>query len=132
MHRIPGHENKCRAFHGHRYVAELTCAAPHLDEIGRVVDFGVMKDIVGRWIDDHWDHTALLMRNDPDPTVKAIVESNERYGQPVYLMEQPPTAENLAAELAKVSNRLLEATPVCVTRVTVWETPNCFATWSES
>lgn len=43
MHRIPRHESKCRAFHGHRYAAEITCLAPELDSPGRVVDFGVVK-----------------------------------------------------------------------------------------
>ena len=72
MHRIPGHEGKCRAFHGHRYVAEITCAAPTLDALGRVVDFGVIKQRVGTWIDENWDHTAILAAHDTDPAAEAI------------------------------------------------------------
>ena len=67
MHRIPLHESKCRAFHGHRYAAEITCHIAQLDDRGRVIDFGVVKQKVGGWVDDHWDHTAILMRDDPDP-----------------------------------------------------------------
>ena len=68
MHRIPRHESKCAAFHGHRYAAELTCLAP-LDDRGRVIDFGVVKERVGGWIDENWDHTAILQRDDPDPAI---------------------------------------------------------------
>lgn len=130
MHRVPGHEGKCKAFHGHRYVAELTCSAPQLDGLGRVIDFGVLKDVVGRWIDDTWDHTAILMRADPDPAVQQIVESNRKYGRPVYHLDGAPTAENIAAELARVAQQLLRDTQIAIVEVRVWETPNCSATWA--
>ena len=75
MHRIPLHESKCKAFHGHRYAAEITCVADGLDSLGRVIDFSVIKNRVGSWIDEKWDHTAILMRGDPDPAVRrAAVE----------------------------------------------------------
>lgn len=127
LHRIPGHEGICRAFHGHRYSAEITCAADALDTAGRVVDFSVIKTKVGGWIDAHWDHTAILMRGDPDPAVKAVCESNASYGRPVYLMDVPPTAENIAAEIFRVASELLAEDGVTVERVRVWETPNCYA-----
>lgn len=57
-HRITRHESRCAHPHGHRYVAEVTVAAPELDPAGRVVDFGVMKQILGAWIDEHWDHAC--------------------------------------------------------------------------
>ncbi len=130
MHRIPRHESKCAAFHGHRYAAEITCHAPSLDDRGRVVDFGVVKEIVGGWIDQNWDHTAILMEGDPDPAVAVIAASNLAHGRPVYWMPVPPTAENIAAELARVASGLLASTGVTVERLRVWETPNGSAEWS--
>jgi 6-pyruvoyltetrahydropterin/6-carboxytetrahydropterin synthase len=130
MHRIPRHESKCAAFHGHRYAAEITCVADALDDRGRVVDFGVVKDRVGGWIDAHWDHTALLQRTDPDPAVAAIVASNAAHGRPVYWLDAPPTAEVIVAELARVSAILLADTGVRVERVRLWETPNGSAEWT--
>ena len=44
IHRIPLHESKCKAFHGHRYAAEVTCVKDGLDNVGRVVDFSVIKN----------------------------------------------------------------------------------------
>ncbi len=128
MHRIPLHESKCRAFHGHRYAAEITCVAPSLDELGRAVDFGVVKERVGTWIDQHWDHTAILMRSDPE--AGPIADANERLGRPVYWMDRHPTAECIVAELANVAQRLLADMGVTVTRIRLWETPNGSAEWS--
>jgi 6-pyruvoyltetrahydropterin/6-carboxytetrahydropterin synthase len=129
MHRIPLHESKCRAFHGHRYVAEIACHAPSLDELGRVVDFGVIKQKVGGWIDAHWDHTAILMRDDPDPAIPHIVEANERLGRPVYWLDAHPTAENIVQELARVAQELLADDGVDVVAIRLWETPNGSAEW---
>lgn len=130
MHRIPRHESKCAAFHGHRYTAEITCTAEALDDRGRVIDFGVIKERVGDWIDRNWDHTAILMRSDPDPAVAVLAASNAAYGRPVYWMEAPPTAENIAAELARISAALLADTGVSVVAVRLWETPNGRADWA--
>ncbi len=129
MHRIPRHESKCRAFHGHRYVAEITCTAPALDELGRVIDFGVVKDVVGGWVDQNWDHTAILMRGDPDPAVSLIVASNAEHGRPVYWLASSPTAENIVSELARVASELLVPFGVRVARIRLWETPNGSADW---
>src|SRR5262245_41774800 len=98
-HRIPRHESVCKAWHGHRYSADVTCVARELDPLGRVVDFGVIRDRVGGWVGAKWDHTAILMEGDPDPSAAAVAEANARNGRPVYWMKGPPTAENLAAEL---------------------------------
>lgn len=127
MHRIPLHESKCRAFHGHRYAAEITCTAPQLDDLGRVVDFGVIKQLVGTWIDDHWDHTAILMQGDEE--AGPLAEANARLGRPVYWLAVHPTAENVVAELAVVAQRLLDPTGVTVERIRLWETPNGSAEW---
>lgn len=127
MHRIPRHESKCRAFHGHRYVAEITCDAPELDDRGRVVDFGVIKERVGGWVDQHWDHTAILMRGDPE--AGPVAEANARQGRPVYWLDLPPTAEVMVAALAGVAQDLLADTGVTVVAIRLWETPNGSAEW---
>ncbi len=129
MHRVPRHESKCAAWHGHRYAAEIHCSAERLDERGRIIDFGVVKALVGGWIDAHWDHTALIMKGDPDPAAQVIAASNEAAGRPVFWMDAPPTAENIVAELAKVASALLGPKGVEVVRVRLWETPKGSAEW---
>jgi 6-pyruvoyltetrahydropterin/6-carboxytetrahydropterin synthase len=129
MHRIPLHESKCKAFHGHRYAAEITCVSDGLDSLGRVVDFSVIKNRVGSWIDEQWDHTAILMRGDPDPTAQALAKSNASYGRPVYWLDKHPTAENIAEELGRVAQELLDDTGVTVIKIRLWETPNAWVEW---
>lgn len=100
-----------------------------LDDKGRVIDFGVVKSLVGGWIDEHWDHTAIFQRGDPEPGVQEIAVSNSRFGRPVYWMDLPPTAECMAAELARVAQDLLAPTGVRLVRLRLWETPNGSAEW---
>jgi 6-pyruvoyltetrahydropterin/6-carboxytetrahydropterin synthase len=130
MHRIPGHEGACKAYHGHRYAAEISVASEQLDTLGRVVDFSVIEEVVGGWIMRHLDHTAILYAKDDEPSVKAVIEANERLGKPVYLLDGYPTVENIVAELAKVSARLLAPHGVRVVSIRLWETPQASALWT--
>src|SRR5258708_30688975 len=107
MHRIPGHEGVCKAYHGHRYAAEISVTADKLDALGRVVDFSVIEDTVGGWIKEHFDHTAILYAKDDEPSVKAVIEANQRLGKPAYLLRGYPTLENIPAEPGRIGAQLL-------------------------
>jgi 6-pyruvoyltetrahydropterin/6-carboxytetrahydropterin synthase len=151
-HRVLGHEGKCANLHGHRYVAEVKIACPELDNLGRVIDFGKVKEIIGRWIDDNWDHNILLHQNDPLLKAIAIIDRQHERTSPVtdlqkrllvskatveiigrkpYVMPNlmNPTAENIAEVLAHKCIELLggEAAPLRVVKVRIYETPNCYA-----
>lgn len=121
-HRVMRHESKCRHLHGHRYVADVTCEAPALDSLGRVVDFGVIKERVGGWVDEYWDHATLL--NGEDAELGALCERN---GWRYDTLRGNPTAENIARVLFDVAEGLLEDAGVRVVHVRVYETPNCWA-----
>lgn len=120
-HRVVNHESKCRTLHGHEYKAEIF-AEGELDSLGRVIDFSVIKNIVGSWIDEHWDHTTILF--DQDPNVPLIMQCDGL--KKPYIVPFNPTAENLAEYLIKKSNELLFATGVVVTKIKLWETSNCY------
>ena len=120
-HRVTRHESKCRNLHGHRYEAEVVVRGP-LDPLGRVVDFSVLKDRVGGWLDATWDHGALLAVH--DAALLALVQVNDwRH----YVLDGEPTAENLARELLARARSLLSDTGIEVVSVRVWETANCWA-----
>jgi len=133
-HRVMRHESKCAHLHGHNYVALFTASAD-LDDVGRVIDFSVLKVLLGGWIDAHWDHGFVLYEKDHDAI--AALESfepaagmskyNERR-QKLFLLPSNPTAENIADYLLKVvcPDRLKD-TGVVVTKVRLWETENCYA-----
>ena len=82
------------------------------------------------WIDEHWDHTAILSRSDDDPVVAVLAASNEGHGRPVFWIDGAPTAENIVLKLASVSRELLAGTGVELVAIRLWETPNCSAEWS--
>lgn len=128
-HRVLGHEGKCKHLHGHRYCAEVTVQAAELDDLGRVIDFGVLKTVVGAWIDKHWDHNLLLHPQDPllklPPDLLAQIHGRDPYVMPAGPRANP-TAENIAAVLHGVVSVLLPV-ELSVVRVRVWETPNCHA-----
>ena len=127
-HRVLGHEGKCAHLHGHRYTVLVTVRAPELDRLGRVIDFSVVKERIGGWIDENWDHNLLLHPDDPQAAHLCKTEK-----RPPWLMPPGPaanpTAENLAAVLFAECRRLLPA-GLAVERVRVYETPNCMADYT--
>lgn len=135
-HRILKHESKCKHLHGHRYVAEISCYCTELDSIGRVIDFGVVKDIVGKWIDDNWDHNMLLHSDDVLLKGDEYVASELCGREPYVFQNCNPTAEVIAERLLMISQELLANHGIKVRRVKLFETPNCWAiastNWSES
>jgi 6-pyruvoyltetrahydropterin/6-carboxytetrahydropterin synthase len=127
-HRVMGHEGKCRFIHGHRYTAVLYAQADELDNLGRVVDFSVLKERVGGWIDEYWDHGAIFNNHDM-PAKRAVMAFMRENQQKVYYIDGNPTAENMADYLLRwVCPLVLKGTGVKVVKVKLWETPNCFAT----
>ena len=123
-HRVMQHESKCKHLHGHRYAIEATFAAHGLDTLGRVVDFGLIKEVLGAWIDEHWDHTTILFDKD-----KALGKSITAVtGQKIFYLAANPTAENMASYIMEtVCPKLFKAMPIRCVRIRLYETPNCFA-----
>lgn len=122
-HRLVGHEGACQYLHGHNYRALVTVRADGLDNVGRIIDFSMMKSIIGKWIDDNWDHKVILSVN--DPAYKDIADWCKD-GAP-YVMKCNPTAENMASELM-VKCRGAFAYPIELTSVTLYETETSYAT----
>jgi 6-pyruvoyltetrahydropterin/6-carboxytetrahydropterin synthase len=118
-HRLLNYDGKCRHLHGHNGRAVIVIEAPGLDQRGMVMDFNDIKRVVSTWIDENLDHRMILRRDDP------AVPLLERLGEPLYLLEVNPTAENIAKLIFDVTAR--EGFPVVETRL--WETPRCFATY---
>lgn len=130
-HRVLNHESKCAHLHGHRYVFEITAVLPTvsgLDPIGRVIDFSVLKEKVGGWIDREWDHNTLVYENDIAMICAFNALQRHSGNRDPFLTEFNPTAENIADHLLRVvCPRVLADTGVTVTKVKVYETPNGIA-----
>lgn len=133
-HRIYGHKGACANIHGHSYRVEIrvgsVTAAVSLDELGMIIDFSVIKETIGRWIDDHWDHAIILYLD--DPLGNLFVDNEELSRHKVYHMSHNPTAENMALHLGlDICPGLLKGSGVEVTEVVIWETENCCARWTK-
>lgn len=154
-HRVVGHESKCRHLHGHNYVfhfhvapkldgqikslaKEYEVESAALDQVGRVIDFSVVKSTLCEWLETNWDHRFLHWEKDElIRGVIILVENDNRDGfvprdQVDHLynsfVELPfnPTAENLAAYMVEVIGpRLLDEHGVELVKCTIEETSKC-------
>lgn len=121
-HRVHLHESKCANPHGHNYVMMVTVRGP-LDPIGRVVDFSVIKDLMGTWIDDNWDHGFIYYERDAD--MRAMFEGKSWKS---FAFGKNPTAENMADYILNaVAPMLFMPHGLLCTAVELWETENCCA-----
>ena len=122
-HRVFNHESKCKYLHGHEYAATFYCEAPKLDNLGRVVDFGVMKQRICNWIDVNWDHRFMV--DDTDPIKEHLLKADPE----IVIVPYNPTAENIALDLLQnICPRLFADTDLLVTKVMVMETSKCGVT----
>ena len=126
-HRLVGHEGACASLHGHNYVVFIH-AKGELDAVGRVIDFAVLKERVGGWILENWDHGFIVAAHDVDTQRALTAFSSGGLSQKIFVLDRNPTAENMAQFLAlEVSPRVLAGTSVRVAKIVVQETENCFA-----
>ena len=126
-HRILNHEGRCKVPHGHTYTAYISACAVKLDHIGRIVDFSVLKEIYGSWIDQNFDHGFLVWEKDID-LLRAL---SSVLGSKVYYCPFNPTAEEIAKFLGThyEFTQALAEFDVEIVKVKVYETPNCYAEW---
>ena len=149
-HRIAGHGSKCRNVHGHRYRVIAECVGgliPAGEQVGMVADFGFLKGAMIDHIHDPCDHAMCLDVNDQDMlgmffdsmsvnVLRQDIKSHISfrldglYDLAVYVVDFPPTAENLARhwfERLQDSVLMLSEKNASLLSVTVHETPNCVA-----
>ncbi|PZC45631.1 MAG: 6-pyruvoyltetrahydropterin/6-carboxytetrahydropterin synthase [Chloroflexi bacterium] len=101
---------------------EVDIEAEALDDMGMVVDFGRVRDLVKGWIDSNLDHRMILCRQDP------VVPVLQGLNEPLYLVDENPTAENLARLIYDQARHL----GLDVAEIRLWETPSSYATYREA
>lgn len=131
-HRIPFHKATCSSVHGHRYRIEATLEGslarqPGCSDDGMVADFGDLKKLMIEQIHDRIDHAFVVWKD--DQPLRGFLESQ---GYRLLVLDTVPTAENLAewcfSRLEIAVGRQFGGL-VRLASVTVWETPNCRATF---
>ncbi len=120
-HRLLDYDGICKHPHGHNAVAEIEVRSEALDARNMVADFSDIKRLVKSWIDRELDHKMILRRDDP------LVPLLQSAGEPMYLVDSNPTVERIARLIFDISRE--QGLPVV--RVTVWETPTSWATYTD-
>ncbi len=120
-HRLLDYEGKCARPHGHNARVEVELRSETLDPRGMVADFGDVKDRLSAYIEAEIDHRMVLRRDDP------LVPALEALGEPVCVLEENPTAENLARLLFEKARSF--GLPVAAVRF--WETDSSCSEYRE-
>ncbi len=116
------HNGKCRHLHGHSARAEITLQSMTLDQQAMVMDFSELKQIVGKYINQQFDHNLLLHKDDP------LCQILEKQGERFLSLAEHPTAEYLAKMIYEYSKQ--QGLPV--QKVVLWETASANATYTEN
>ncbi|MBI4712398.1 MAG: 6-carboxytetrahydropterin synthase QueD [Planctomycetes bacterium] len=103
-HNLRNYRGKCEHLHGHNWSVDVTLTGRKLDKTGMLVDFKVLKGYL-KSVLDRYDHAYL----NELPDFKRV----------------NPTTENIAYLLHKKLQTLLRPKGLKVTKVCVWESPEC-------
>lgn len=124
-HKVTGHKNKCAHLHGHNFRIHFTVTADELDALGMVMDFGVIKSKLCKWLEDHWDHKFLIFKDDDLlPALEQIAAAD------LVICPFNPTAENMAKHLCEVVGpEQLVGTECTLIKCVIEETRKCSATY---
>ena len=110
-HRLRQYNGECERLHGHNWNVEVSIASQELNDMGMVIDFKELKSKTSKLM-DIFDHQYL---NEVPP----FTESN-------------PTTENIARYIFDELSKTINTDYTKVSKVTVWESPTCSASYSRS
>jgi 6-pyruvoyltetrahydropterin/6-carboxytetrahydropterin synthase len=129
-HRIPDHSSQCRNLHGHRYTLQITLTGEVVEhdgesDNGMIMDFGDIKSLANQHLVNLWDHAFIVYEKD-----FLVRNFLEKLLHKTVIIDRVPTVENLAKIAFDILKevyhnrfgRVLE-----LKKVTLYETPNCWA-----
>lgn len=118
-HRLLNYDGKCKHLHGHNGKAVIVLEGETLDHRGMLIDFSDIKKQIAGWIDANLDHRMILNAADP------VVSYFKQQGEPMYLIDSNPTAENIAKLIYDFAN----TQKLPIVEVSLWETFKSYATY---
>jgi 6-pyruvoyltetrahydropterin/6-carboxytetrahydropterin synthase len=119
-HRLLDYEGICKHPHGHNAIVEIEIQTDTLDRRNMVTDFSDIKRVMKGWIDRELDHKMILRADDP------LTRMLQEMGEPIFVLDSNPTVERIARLIFDVARE--QGLPVA--RITVWETPTSWATYT--
>lgn len=130
-HRIPDHNSQCRNLHGHRYTLLITLTGDMVQQDGQsdngmIMDFGDIKALANEHLVNLWDHAFIVYKN--DTAVRAFLDSMPNHK--TVVIDRVPTVENMAQVAFDILKGVYNdrfGRHLALTKVTLYETPNCWA-----
>ena len=130
-HRIPDHNSQCRNLHGYRYTLLITLVGTVIEKEGHsdngmFMDFSDIKALAKTHLVDLWDHAFLVYRH--DTAVRHFLDSLPDHK--TVVLERIPTVENLARVAFDTLKSVYQDrydTGLRLSKITLYETPNCWA-----
>jgi 6-pyruvoyltetrahydropterin/6-carboxytetrahydropterin synthase len=119
-HRLLDYDGICKHPHGHNAIVEIEIQTDTLDRRNMVTDFSDIKRVMKGWIDRELDHKMILRADDP------LTKVLQDMGEPIFVLDSNPTVERIARLIYDVARE--QGLPV--SRITVWETPSSWATYT--
>ena len=110
-HRLRQYDGERERLHGHNWSVKVSITSEELDDLGMVIDFRKLKDETNKLM-DKFDHQYL---NEVPP-----------------FNEINPTTENIAKYIFDELSRTINTNSIKISKVTVWESPTCYASYEES
>jgi 6-pyruvoyltetrahydropterin/6-carboxytetrahydropterin synthase len=120
------HDSKCRNIHGHSYKLTVTVIGDvnsdnSKSDVGMVIDFTDLKNIVNEQVVDKLDH-ALILKS--DSRFRGIEAKNDK----TIYVDYHPTCENLLIEIvALISTKLPDGIILVYAKMN--ETANSYSEW---
>jgi 6-pyruvoyltetrahydropterin/6-carboxytetrahydropterin synthase len=109
-HHLRNYSGKCENPHGHNWKIEASVRRADLDQLGLVMDFGLLRRRLVE-VCEEFDHTDL--------------NSHEAF------LSQNPSSENLARVIFFRLKTALAQAPVMLAQIRVWETEGSAASYSD-
>ena len=124
-HRQYNYKGRCESPHGHTFRAEVMVRSEKLNALSFVVDFVEMKDKLGRWVEDNWDHAFLVNEEDKE----MVAALNSLHDKRVFFFKSNPSSEAMAKYLFDIARTILGD---IVSAARIWESPSQYAEYSET
>ena len=110
-HRLRQYNGECERLHGHNWIVKVSVASDKLNDLGMVMDFKELKSKTKALMDE-FDHQYL---NEVSP-----------------FTELNPTTENIAKYVFDRLSKVINTDYIKVSKVTVWESSTCYASYERS
>ena len=128
-HALLGYDGPCKDIHGHSYKLSVTVSGKPVTTInstvlGMVIDFSILKEIVGKSVLEHFDHSLVLNKE----SSKHMAVNFAGISGKVLLVDYQPTCENLLLDFVERIEKNLPSS-TSLHHLKLRETATSYAEW---